>query len=174
MTLTPTAIPGGKAFIQCPAGADASAGATGQRCAIPQHANTRIDGYDIQPKRTAATADTCCALCTGVEACNAFLWVKPDTCWLKTKAARARHAGGCVTGVAHLPPPAPPSPHPQPGSVNLTLSEYRAKTGRELGSVTKEMPSTEAIVAMARALLKMPAASTGHARDSTIPDVYHV
>ena len=85
-------------------------------CSLPTHA-MRIDGYDILPKRAAATPDVCCSLCSREQGCRAFCWVDASTCWLKTAAGNPHPCVGCVAGYASVtpgPPPGPPGP-PEPG-----------------------------------------------------------
>lgn len=153
--------PGAQATIQCPMhemadmpGRGSGSSPMGTVCSIPQHHNIRIDGDDILPKRSAPTADGCCALCATVKSCKAFLWVKPTTCWLKTAAHGARHDPGCVAGATNFSP-SPVPPHPAGGIRNMSLAEYTARTNRDVDSVVKEMPSTAQIVDMAKALLNL-------------------
>ncbi len=88
--------------------------ATVGNCSLQLHSGVRIDGYDIGPKRAAATPAVCCALCSTEPRCTAFCWVDAATCWLKTAAAPPHAAGGkgCVSGYNHVTPGPPPKPHP--------------------------------------------------------------
>ena len=79
----------------------------------------RINGYDIGPKRVAATPAVCCGLCADTPGCNAFCWVDATICWLKTAAGTPQPCSSCVAGYTSVtpgppPPPRPPGPAPGP------------------------------------------------------------
>jgi hypothetical protein len=74
------------------------------------------------PRQTKAD---CCSLCLQTAGCVAFSFhaglrcpgdssVVGSRCWLKPTTAGLRHLKGCVAGLCHGHPPAPPTPVPAP------------------------------------------------------------